>query len=56
MNRYKIEGLILSAWISIGLLLSSCVSAYDNNYWAGVATGLQQVENSLRNNARVVIW
>lgn len=44
MKKNTIEGLILAGWISIGLLLSSCVSAYDNNYWAGVSAGLQATE------------
>lgn len=44
MRKYGIEAVILAGWISIGLLLSSCVSAYDNNYWAGVSVGLQTVE------------
>lgn len=44
MKKYGIEGLILAGWISVGLLLSSCVSSYDNNYWAGVSAGLSQVD------------
>ena len=46
MRIAAIEGLIMSAVIATGLLMSACARHSDDQYWAGVAKGLQQVEKT----------
>lgn len=52
MRIAAIEGLIMSAVIATGLLMSACARHSDDQYWAGVAKGLQQVEK----DASEITW